>query len=34
MDWEALGYPGDPAFQGDRRQMDVVRESAKPEGSR
>jgi octaheme c-type cytochrome (tetrathionate reductase family) len=26
MDWEALGYPGDPAFQGDRRQMDVLRE--------
>lgn len=26
MDWDALGYPGDPAFQGDRRQMDVLRE--------
>jgi hypothetical protein len=25
MDWEALGYPGDPAVQGDRRQMDLVR---------
>jgi hypothetical protein len=26
MDWAALGYPGDPALQGDRRQMDIVRE--------
>ena len=26
MDWEALGYSGDPAFQGDRRQMDLVRD--------
>ncbi len=34
MDWVALGYPGDPAFQGDRRQMDVVREGSSGEGSR
>jgi hypothetical protein len=26
MDWAALGYSGDPAFTGNRRQMDVVRE--------
>jgi hypothetical protein len=28
MDWRALGYPGDPAFMGDRRQTDVVRPGA------
>jgi len=28
MDWAALGYAGDPAFQGDRRQMDLVRAEA------
>ena len=27
MDWEALGYAGDPAFHGDRRQMDLVRDA-------
>ena len=26
MDWQVLGYTGDPAFQGDRRQMDLVRD--------
>jgi octaheme c-type cytochrome (tetrathionate reductase family) len=26
MDWAALGYPSDPAYGGDRRQMDLVRE--------
>ena len=24
MDWQALGFAGDPAFRGDRRQMDLV----------
>jgi hypothetical protein len=31
MDWAALGYPGDPARQGDRRQMGILRAAA-PEG--
>jgi hypothetical protein len=34
MDWAALGYPGDPAEQGDRRQMDVVRGGAAGGGGR
>ncbi len=26
MDWKGLGFTGDPAFQGDRRQMDLLRD--------
>jgi hypothetical protein len=34
MDWQALGYPGDPGRQGDRRQMGLVRDDGSREAGR
>jgi hypothetical protein len=25
LDWQALGYEGDPAFRGDRRRTELIR---------